>query len=119
MPEGMKELIDMMAAALPCDLSANRAQKMDECAQYDFHTMSWDGVKREIQLKVRIFAFTMERALELMGMVERAIVTAGDQRLTGNILSCAVNGGGWVTDGERHCRIAYFDVLTKDTNIKE
>ena len=119
MPEGMKELIKIMEGALPCELSANYAQSMGECAQYDFHTVSWDGIKRGIQLKARIFAFSMERALELMDALERAIVTTGDQRLTNDILSCAISGGGWVRDGERHCRIAYFDLLIKDTNIKE
>ena len=119
MLESMKELTRIMAAAIDCPLTANRTQHMGECAVYDAYSTGWDGIKRSLMLKVNIFAFTMERALELQEKLERALVTFGDRPLTENILSCRQNGGGWIMDGERHCRITYFELTIKDINTKE
>lgn len=105
-----------MESALECSLSANRDTNLKECAVYDFYTTSWDGIKRGIMLKVSIFAQSMQRALQLQNSLERALVTMGDRPLTQTALSCRQNGGGWLEDGDRHCRIAYFELVIKDKN---
>ena len=105
-----------MESALECSLSANRDTSLKECAVYDFYTTSWDGIKRGIMLKVSIFAQSMQRALQLQNGLERALVTVGDRPLTQTALSCRQNGGGWLEDGDRHCRIAYFELVIKDKN---
>lgn len=113
----MQSVIKIMEQALSCELTANRATKLDECAVYDYYSTSWDGVKRAIMLKVSIFAATMQRAAELQTALERALVTPGDKPLTETALNCRQNGGGWLIDGSRHCRISYFELIIKDTNI--
>ena len=113
----MQSVIKIMEQALSCELTANRATKLDECAVYDYYSTSWDGVKRAIMLKVSIFAATMQRAAELQTALERALVTPGDRPLTETALTCRQNGGGWLMDGSRHCRISYFELIIKDTNI--
>lgn len=114
----MQSVIEIMKNALDCELSANRSTKLRECAVYDWYTTSWDGIKRGIMLKVTIYAESMNRALELQEQLERALVTFGDRRLTETAISCVENGGGWMTDGERHCRIAYFEITIRDANAK-
>lgn len=114
----MREIIQIMQAALDCELTANRDTNLKECAIYDWYTASWDGIKREIILKVTIFAASMARAMELQEELERALVTVGDRPLTETALSCRQNGGGWLTDGDRHCRIAYFEITMRDVNTK-
>lgn len=114
----MKSVIEIMKNALDCDLTANRTDNLGECAVYDWYTTGWDGIKRSIMLKVNIFAATMERAVELQDALERALVTFGDRPLTETAITCRQNGGGWLMDGDRHCRIAYFEILIKDTNPK-
>lgn len=112
----MQSVIEKMAQALSCELTANRGKSLKECAIYDFYTTAWDGVKRTIMLKVSIFAATMQRSLELQDELERALVTLGDRPLTETALSCQQNGGGWLMDGDWHCRISYFEVTIKDIN---
>lgn len=113
----MQSVIDIMEQAIPCELTANRGTKLQECAVYDYYSTGWDGVKRSIMLKVSIFAPTMQRAVELQDALERALVTPGDKPLTETALSCRQNGGGWLMDGSRHCRISYFELIIKDTNL--
>lgn len=112
----MQSVIEKMAQALSCELTANRGKGLKECAVYDFYTTTWDGVKRTIMLKVSIFAPTMQRSLQLQDELERALVTLGDRPLTETALSCRQNGGGWLMDGDWHCRISYFEITTKDIN---
>lgn len=107
-----------MESALDCSLTANRGESLGECAVYDWYTTGWDGIKRGVMLKVSIFAFSMSRALQLLTQLEKALVTVGDNKLTETVLSCRENGGGWLTDGDRHCRIAYFELTIKDVNTK-
>lgn len=114
----MQSVIKKMQEALDCDLTANRSGNMGECAVYDWYTTGWDGVKRDIMLKVTIFAFSMARALELQEKLERALVTFGDRPLTETATQCRQNGGGWLMDGDRHCRISYFELTMKDVNVK-
>ena len=107
-----------MENALDCDLTANQGNNLGECAVYDWYTTGWDGIKRNVMLKVNIFAQSMARALELQTQLERALVTVGDNTLTETALTCRQNGGGWLMDGDRHCRIAYFELIIKDVNTK-
>lgn len=114
----MKSIIQIMDNALDCSLTANRDTSLGECAVYDWYTTGWDGIKRTIMLKVSIFAFSMERAMQLQAELEKALVTLGDKPLTKTVLSCRQNGGGWLMDGDRHCRISYFELTIKDVNSK-
>ena len=107
-----------MENALDCELTANRDSNLGECAVYEWYTTSWDGIKRGVMLKVSVFAFSMARALQLQTQLERALVTFGDKPLTETALTCRQNGGGWLTDGDLHCRIAYFELTIKDVNTK-
>lgn len=114
----MQSVIGIMEAALDCPLDANETRETGECAVYDQYTTGYDGIKRNVTLKVRIFARTMKRALEHEAALDRALVTPGDAPLTPTILSCRRNGGGWIRDGERHCRIAYYELVLKDVNTR-
>ena len=114
----MQSMIDIIAQACPCELTANRGTSLRECAVYDYYSTSWDGVKRGIMLKISVFAATMQRAAEIQSAIECAIVTAGDNPLTQTVLTCRQNGGGWLIDGDRHCRISYFEIVIKDANVK-
>lgn len=107
-----------MENALDCSLTANRDTNLGECAVYDWYTTGWDGIKRSVMLKVSIFATSMKRALQLLTQLEKALVTVGDNTLTETALTCRQNGGGWLMDGDRHCRIAYFELIIKDVNTK-
>ena len=109
-------MIDRVEAALGCPLDANVTSERGECATYDVTTTAYDGIKRNVTLKVRIYAMTMKRALELETALDRALVTPGDAPLTPTVPSCRRNGGGWINDGNRHCRIAYYELVIKDIN---
>lgn len=114
----MESVLDLMEAALGgCPIVANVTEDLDECATYDYYTTAYDGIKRRITMKVRIFAATMLRATELEAALDRALVTPGDLPLTATCLSCVRNGGGWVGDGDRHCRICYYELLVRDANL--
>lgn len=114
----MDEILDRMEAALgECPLVANVTESLAECATYDQYTTAYDGIKRAVTMKVRIFAATMARALELESALDHALVTPGDLPLTNTCLRCRRNGGGWINDGDRHCRIAYYELLIKDENL--
>lgn len=109
----MKSLIDIMRRALPCPLDANRTSDFGECATYDFNTTTYNGSMRRVRMKTQIFAATMERGLEIQNILDSAIVTMGDDGLTETITGCARNGGGWLNDGDRHVRIAYYDITMR------
>lgn len=113
----MEELVRLIREALgECPLVANVTWDMEECATYDVTTIGYDGIKRTVSLKVRIFTETLLRGLELEDALDRTLVHPDDRRRSETILRCARNGGGWINDGDRHCRIAYYEVLLSDPN---
>lgn len=115
----MEEILSLMEAALgDCPLVANVTESLSECATYDQYTTAYDGIKRLVTMKVRIFAATMARALELELALDHALVTPGDLPRTASLLNCRRNGGGWINDGDLHCRIAYYELLIIDNNCK-
>ena len=109
----MKEILDKIAAAISVPLRANRTDDLDEGVIYEWHTLAFDGVKETVRLKLNIVAATMERTLEILDRVNSAIVPMGDAPLTGSAPVCRLNGGGWLSDGERHVRIAYYELILK------
>ena len=46
-------------------------------------------------------------------MLDKALVPMGDKHLSRTVTSCVRNGGGWLKDGDRHVRIAYYDLTLK------
>lgn len=109
----MQTIIALMRASLPCPVAANRTRSMGECCVYDFYCTSYNGARREARLKASIFAKDMERGLELEGLLDSALVKRTEEPLTATVTSCTRNGGGWLTDGDRHIRIAYYDIVMR------
>lgn len=109
----MKEILDRIATAISVPLRANRTDDLGEGVIYEWHTLAFDGVKETVRLKLNIVAATMERTLEILDRVNAAIVPMGDAPLTGSAPVCRLNGGGWLADGERHVRIAYYELILK------
>lgn len=110
----MKSFIDKMRAALkPVPLLANHTGYGGECVIYDVNTIAYDKAKRTARVKATIVTDTMERGLELEGKLDEALVTLGDEALTNTVTTCARNGGGWLNDGDRHIRIAYYEVVIR------
>lgn len=109
----MNSVISIMEAALPCPVYANRTRNLGECCIYDFNTTSWNGSRRVVRMKTYIYAETMERGLELQDMLDRALVPVGDNHLSTTATGCVRNGGGWLNDGDRHIRIAYYDITLR------
>lgn len=109
----MQSIIALIQSALPCPVAANRTRNTGECCVYDFYYTSYNGSRREARLKASIFAADMERGLELEGMLDSALVKRGEEPLTATVTSCTRNGGGWLTDGDRHIRIVYYDIVMR------
>lgn len=109
----MKTVISIMATALPCPVYANRARGLGECCVFDYNTASWNGSRRTVRMKTQIYAATMERGLELQEMLDGALVKIGDRHLSQTVTECVRNGGGWLNDGDRHIRIAYYDITLR------
>lgn len=109
----MNSVIAKMKDALPCPVYANRTRDLGECCVYDYNTTGWNGSRRVVRMKTHIYAETMERGLELQEMLDRAIVPIGDKRLSRTATACERNGGGWLNDGDRHVRIAYYDITLR------
>lgn len=114
----MNSFIEIMRKTLsPIPLLANRtAYKGGECVIYDVTTLSYDKLKRSVRVKASIVADTMERALEIENQLDEALVTLGDNPLTDTVLSCTHTGGGWMNDGDRHIRIAYYEATIRGGN---
>lgn len=111
----MKSFIAKMRAALaPVPLLANHTGYGGECVIYDVTTLSYDKLKRTVRVKATIVADTDKRALELEGKLDEALVTLGDNPLTDTVTASERNGGGWVADGDRHIRIAYYEIVIRD-----
>lgn len=109
----MQSFLKKMREALPCPLIANRTDYGGECVIYDVNTISYDKIKRQARVKATIVADTMARGLKLEAMLDEALVTLGDNPLTETVTTCARNGGGWLEDGDRHIRIAYYEMTIK------
>lgn len=109
----MNSVISIMKNALPCPVYANRTRDLGECCVYDWNTTSFNGTRRTVRMKTQIFAATAERGLELQDMLDRALVPIGDKHLSNTVTSCERNGGGWLNDGDRHVRIAYYDITLR------
>lgn len=109
----MNTVISIMKSALPCPVYVNRTRNLGECCVYDYNTTSWNGSRRVVRMKTYIYADTMERGLELQDMLDRALVPIGDNHLSHTATSCVRNGGGWLMDGDRHIRIAYYDITLR------
>lgn len=114
----MKSFLKKMREALPCPLIANRTDYGGECVIYDVNTIRYDGIKRLARVKATIVADTMERGLELEGMLDAALTTLGDCPLTETVTESVRNGGGWLEDGDRHIRIAYYEIIIKRRKTK-
>ena len=109
----MNSVIEIMKGALPCPVYANRTRDLGECCVYDYSTGAYNGTRRTVRLKTYIYAATMERGLELQEMLDKALVPMGDGHLSQTATACERNGGGWLTDGNRHVRIAYYDITLR------
>ena len=113
----MKSLIKLMRTAIaPIPLDANKTEHLSDVVVYDLTTLSYDKLKRSVRVKASIVADTMERALEIENQLDEALVTLGDNPLTDTVLSCAHTGGGWMNDGDRHIRIAYYEATIRGGN---
>lgn len=109
----MNSVINLIASALPCPLYANQSDDPGECAVYDLYTNTYDGRKRTVRLRVNLAAATMARALELETLLDAALVPLNETPLTDTCTASTRNGGGWVTDGDRHIRICYYDLTLR------
>lgn len=109
----MRSVIQIMEAALPCPVRANVTHDMGEGCVYEYNTNTYNGTRRTVRMKTRILADTMERGIELQDMLDRALVPVGDNHLSDTVVSCERNGGGWLRDGDRHIRIAYYDLTLR------
>lgn len=109
----MQSVIALMAAGLPCRVRANADDLKDEGVVYAFNTTMYNGSRRDARMKLHIYAATMARGLEIEDMIDRLLVKKGERRLTPTVTSCAHNGGGWLEDGDRHIRIAYYDLVLR------
>lgn len=109
----MNTVIAIMKNALPCPVRANVTRDLKELCVYDFNTNLYTGSRRTVRMKTYIYAATMERGIELQEMLDKALVPMGDKHLSQTVTSCTRNGGGWLKDGDRHVRIAYYDLTLK------
>jgi hypothetical protein len=109
----MKSLVEIIEKAMPCPVYANETTDRGECMVYDMYTTTFDAAKRNIRMKVNIYAATMERGVELENILDEALVQRGESPLTETVTGCARNGGGWLKDGDRHVRIAYYDIVLR------
>lgn len=113
----MESVVALMADALEaagCTLYARGADKgQTERATYNFNTTTYNGSRREVRLKVQIYAAMMTRGLELEKILDEALVKTGERSLTPTVTACARNGGGWLEDGDGHIRIAYYDLVLR------
>ena len=109
----MKSIVAKIKSALPCPVYANEADIAGECAVYDFNTTTFNGTKRMTRMKVHLFSQSMERGIELETILDDAIVSIGEKPFSQTVTSCARNGGGWLRDGDRHVRIAYYDIVLR------
>ena len=109
----MNTVIEIMKNARPCPVRANLTRNLTELCVYDYNTTSFNGSRRVVRMKTYIYAATMERGLELQEMLDKALIPIGDKHLSHTATSCVRNGGGWLTDGDRHIRIAYYDITLR------
>ena len=85
----MNSFIQRMRACIaPVPLVANRAREGGERVIYDVNTLSYDKIKRNVRVKATIVADTVAASLR--------------------------SGGGWMTDGDRHIRIAYYEIVIRE-----
>ena len=112
----MQELIDRLEAALAalgCPLYANHTDNLGECAVYKFYTAADNGSRKEISLQLYVRAESMARGLLLEEAADRAVVPLGERPVTSGVTGAARNGGGSMEDGDRHIRIAYYNIVTR------
>ena len=111
----MNSFIQRMRACIaPVPLVANRAREGGERVIYDVNTLSYDKIKRNVRVKATIVADTDARALEIETKLDSALVTLGDNPLTDTGAASLRSGGGWMTDGDRHIRIAYYEIVIRE-----
>lgn len=109
----MMSVVNLMTAAMPCPVYASKTRDLGERMVYSINTTTYNGARRNVRMKTYIFAATMERAIELQGILDRAIVPLGDCPLTSTCTSCERNGGGWLEDGDQYMQIAYYDLVLR------
>ena len=115
----MKSFIKLMRTAIdPVPLIANKtAYGGGDAVVYDLTTISYDKLGRKMRVKATIISDTMEHALDIENKLDEALITFGDKPLTETVLSCSHNGGGWMNDGDRHIRIAYYETTIRGGNL--
>lgn len=109
----MNELINLIKT-LGVSVYKNYATTANECIVYSYNTTAADKVIKRTRLKLTIIAKTSERCEELESAVNDLILTFGDEPL-GDILVCAVNGGGTLYDEARNMQhtILYYDIIKR------
>lgn len=109
----MLSIVEIMTQAVTCPVIANENDELGEYCVYSYETTYYNGARRDVRLKVSIFADTMARGVELETALDQALVTLGEDPLTDTCTRCVRNGGGWLIDGDRHIRIAYYDLTLR------
>ncbi len=114
----MQSIINLMDEALSAlspavKLVANEGRHGEECVEYTFNTMTFNGSRREARMKLYIVAATMARGLEIEGVLDALLVKKGEKTVTASVTACERNGGGWLIDGDWHIRIAYYDMTIR------
>lgn len=114
----MQSVVDLMEQALAaegCPLYARGADKRSgERVVYNFNTTLYNGSRREVRMKLHIYAPTMMRGVALEALLDETLVQKGERSLTPTVTACARNGGGWLEDGDGQIRIAYYDLVLRN-----
>lgn len=109
----MKEILDRIATAISVPLRANRTDDLGEGVIYEWHTLAFDGVKEDRAAETEHRRRHHGANAGDTGQGQRRHRAHGDAPLTGSAPVCRLNGGGWLSDGERHVRIAYYELILK------
>lgn len=107
------EKLKTALARLNCPLYAGRTDDSGECAVYQIGVSSDNGSRKVVRMQLHIRAESMSRGLELETAADRAIVPLGDRYVTDRAVSAIRNGGGSMSDGDWHIRIAYYDIVLR------
>lgn len=112
----MQEILELIKEATGIDAIPIHTESVaNDTICYKDYSLSDDGVISRHRVELRIITKEYARADIIRAQLINALVTRGDDNLTQNILSCALNGGGRLFEYETNTihTLVYFEFIKR------
>ena len=110
-----KILVQTIKEASNLEVTLEISSVKNDCIVYSLQKESDDGCVCRWRLTIKVICKKMINGIEKKKLVDKAIITKGDEKKITEINTLVQNGGGVIYDEDlrMHQIISYYDIITK------